>query len=87
MQMADAMVANGYKDAGYEYVTVDDCWPADKRDKDGRLQPDPVRFPSGMKALADYVCVSFANSSNPMPVSVYSIGRMGLLIATIINSS
>ena len=63
MQMADAMVANGYKDAGYEYVTVDDCWPADKRDKDGRLQPDPVRFPSGMKALADYVCVSSVSCS------------------------
>ena len=57
MQMADAMAANGYKEAGYEYIAVDDCWPADKRDKDGRLQPDPTRFPSGMKALADYVSV------------------------------
>ena len=55
MQMADAMATNGYKEAGYEYITVDDCWPADHRDKDGRLQPDPTRFPHGMKALADYV--------------------------------
>ncbi len=55
MTIADAMVEKGFRDAGYEYVTIDDCWPADKRDSQGRLQPDPKRFPSGMKALADYV--------------------------------
>ena len=54
--MADRMVADGYKDAGYEYVCIDDCWLAGERNSTtGRLQPDPVRFPSGMKALADYV--------------------------------
>ena len=53
--IADAMVAKGFRDAGYEYITIDDCWPADQRDSQGRLQPDPKRFPSGMKALADYV--------------------------------
>ena len=53
--MADAMVAGGFKDAGYEYIAIDDCWPADKRDSQGRLQGDPRRFPSGIKALADYV--------------------------------
>lgn len=55
MEMTDAMVANGYRDAGYVYVCIDDCWLADDRDSQGRLQPDPKRFPSGMKALADYV--------------------------------
>lgn len=55
MQMADVMAAEGYKDAGYEYVAIDDCWLANERDKDGKLQPEPKRFPSGMKALADYV--------------------------------
>ncbi|KAK6172849.1 hypothetical protein SNE40_016426 [Patella caerulea] len=54
-QMADRIVADGYKDAGYEYVCVDDCWLAPTRDANGRLQPDPNRFPSGMKALADYI--------------------------------
>ena len=54
MMMADVMAAEGYRDVGYQYVAVDDCWPADTRDAQGRLQPDPRRFPSGMKALADY---------------------------------
>ena len=55
MIQGDAMVAEGYRDAGYEYITVDDCWPASERDSEGRLQADPKRFPHGMKALAKYV--------------------------------
>ncbi len=51
---AHAMVANGMRDAGYVYVNIDDCWQGE-RDADGFLQPDPQRFPSGIKALADYV--------------------------------
>lgn len=54
-EIADAMVSTGLKDAGYIYLNLDDCWMAKVRDKDGRLQSDSVRFPSGMKALADYV--------------------------------
>ena len=53
--MADRMVSDGFLAAGYEYVIIDDCWLARDRDAEGRLQPDPVRFPSGIKALADYV--------------------------------
>jgi alpha-galactosidase len=53
--MTDAMVDSGMKEAGYEYVNVDDCWMAPERDTEGRLQADPDRFPSGMAALADYV--------------------------------
>jgi len=55
MAMADVMAAEGYLNAGYQYVTVDDCWLANSRDENGRLQPDPARFPRGMKHLADYV--------------------------------
>jgi alpha-galactosidase len=51
---ADAMVASGMKDAGYQYVVIDDCWHG-ARDAHGDIQPDPKRFPSGIKALADYV--------------------------------
>jgi alpha-galactosidase len=40
---------------GYEYIELDDCWGAKERDANGNLQPDANRFPSGMKALADYV--------------------------------
>uniref|UniRef100_A0AAQ6AF49 Alpha-galactosidase n=1 Tax=Amphiprion ocellaris TaxID=80972 RepID=A0AAQ6AF49_AMPOC len=55
MQMADVMVKEGWKKAGYEYVCIDDCWPSHQRDAQGRLQADPKRFPSGIKKLADYV--------------------------------
>jgi alpha-galactosidase len=53
-QTADAMVSSGMKDAGYEYINIDDTWQGE-RDRQGFIQPDPKRFPSGMKALADYV--------------------------------
>jgi alpha-galactosidase len=53
-EQADAMVKNGMRDAGYTYLNIDDCWHG-KRDANGNIQPDPVRFPSGIKALADYV--------------------------------
>jgi alpha-galactosidase len=52
--VADAMVKNGMKDAGYQYVVIDDCWQA-SRDAEGNIQADATRFPSGIKALADYV--------------------------------
>jgi alpha-galactosidase len=54
MQMADAMVASGMADAGYEYIVIDDCWQAG-RDKKGKIIVDKDRFPHGMKYLADYI--------------------------------
>ena len=53
-EMADAMVESGMKDAGYEYIVIDDCWQIG-RDSLGNIIPDPERFPNGMKALADYI--------------------------------
>ncbi|MFC2767042.1 MAG: glycoside hydrolase family 27 protein [Prevotella sp.] len=53
-EMADAMVSGGYRDAGYEYLFIDDCWQGG-RDNRNNLIPDPEKFPSGIKALADYV--------------------------------
>ncbi|NXQ95746.1 AGAL galactosidase, partial [Sagittarius serpentarius] len=55
VEMADVMVAEGWRDAGYEFVCIDDCWMAPTRDERGRLQADPKRFPSGIRKLADYV--------------------------------
>ena len=52
--MADAMVKSGMKDAGYQYIVIDDCWQV-KRDEHANIVPDPQRFPNGMKAVADYV--------------------------------
>ncbi len=53
-EMADAMVASGMKAAGYEYLCIDDLWHGG-RGRDGKLFPDPKRFPHGIKALAGYV--------------------------------
>jgi len=53
-QTADAMVANGMRDAGYLYVNIDDCWELPNRE-DGHLKADPAAFPEGIKGLADYV--------------------------------
>ena len=46
---------SGLKDAGYNYVILDDCWQADSRDDNGHLQPDSDKFPDGMKALGDFI--------------------------------
>ncbi len=51
---ADAMVSSGMKDAGYEYVVIDDCWQI-SRDAAGNIVADAKTFPAGIKALADYV--------------------------------
>ncbi|HTJ87716.1 MAG TPA: glycoside hydrolase family 27 protein [Terriglobales bacterium] len=52
--MADAMVKSGMKDAGYQYVVIDDCWQV-SRDAQGSIVADAQRFPHGIKAVADYV--------------------------------
>ncbi|MEU2913394.1 glycoside hydrolase family 27 protein [Streptomyces massasporeus] len=54
-QAADAMVSTGMKGAGYQYVVVDDCWFDPQRDAAGNLRANPTKFPSGMKALGDYI--------------------------------
>jgi alpha-galactosidase len=54
-EVVDLIVSTGLKDAGYEYVVVDDGWEAMERDQNGNLVADPEKFPSGMKNLADYV--------------------------------
>ncbi len=54
-ETADAMVATGLKAAGYEYIIIDDGWQAMQRDGNGRLAADRAKFPSGIKAVSDYV--------------------------------
>ncbi|KQM64098.1 alpha-galactosidase [Sphingomonas sp. Leaf16] len=51
---ADAIASNGMKAAGYEYVVIDDCWHG-ARDANGFITEDRQRFPSGLKALSDYI--------------------------------
>jgi alpha-galactosidase len=75
--VADAIATNGMKAAGYQYVVIDDCWQV-SRDENGFIVADAQRFPSGMKALADYI------HSKGLKFGVYSdagektcAGRMG----------
>jgi alpha-galactosidase len=66
-QTADAFVTLGLKDCGYEYLVIDDCWSVKEgRDANGDLVADPVRFPNGMRALADYV------HSKGLKIGIYS---------------
>jgi len=53
-EMADAMVASGMAKAGYQYIFIDDCWQGG-RDNRNEMIPDPIKFPSGIKALAKYM--------------------------------
>ncbi|KAF4676463.1 hypothetical protein FOL47_006101 [Perkinsus chesapeaki] len=54
--MADILIEEGYRDLGYEYVNIDDCWSTMERDpQTGEMVPDPERFPHGIKWLADYM--------------------------------
>ena len=53
-EVAEALVNSGLRDAGYIYLVIDDCWQV-KRDTNGAIVADPVRFPSGMKSLGEYI--------------------------------
>ncbi len=66
-EMADAAVSSGMKDAGYLFINIDDCWHG-QRDSLGFIQPDPNRFPHGMKALAEYI------HSKGLKIGIYSDG-------------
>ncbi|XP_036395216.1 alpha-N-acetylgalactosaminidase-like [Megalops cyprinoides] len=55
MDMADRLAEDGWRELGYVYINIDDCWSSMERDKEGRLQPDPQRFPGGIPKLARYI--------------------------------
>jgi hypothetical protein len=59
-ETADAMVKLGLKDAGYQYINIDDCWHG-KRDADGNMHPDPDRFPPESKRWRT-MCMRAASS-------------------------
>jgi alpha-galactosidase len=54
-QTAETMIASGMRDAGYVYIVLDDTWSTRERDARGNLVADPKKFPSGMKALGDFL--------------------------------
>ncbi|XP_004700751.1 alpha-N-acetylgalactosaminidase [Echinops telfairi] len=53
MEMADRLAQDGWRDLGYKYLNIDDCWIGG-RDNQGNLVADPKRFPNGIPFLADY---------------------------------
>lgn len=55
LETATAMEKSGLKDAGYEYINVDDCWQSSLRDINGRLQADFSAFASGIPSLVKKV--------------------------------
>ena len=65
-EIADALEKSGLAECGYRYVNIDDCWQASTRDAEGRLQCDKVNFPSGIRALAEYV------NSKGVKLGIYS---------------
>eukprot|EP00039_Didymoeca_costata_P001557 m.53308 g.53308 ORF g.53308 m.53308 type:complete len:447 (-) comp10857_c0_seq1:174-1514(-) len=68
-RMADELVSQGFKDAGYEYINIDDCYLG-PRTASGDLQADPARFPGGISAVADYM------HSKGLKLGIYNdIGR------------
>ncbi len=54
-ETATIIATKGLKEAGYVYVVLDDCWMTRERDANGQLVADPQKFPSGMKALGDFI--------------------------------
>jgi len=76
--IADKLVATGLRDLGYRYIQIDYGWCVNgkgyaTRDENGDLLPDPVKFPSGMKALADYL------HARDLKIGYYTdIGRIGV---------
>lgn len=55
LKVADEMQKNGMQDVGYEYINLDDFWHADHREADGRPKADSLKFPHGIKWLADHL--------------------------------
>ncbi|KAF6142267.1 hypothetical protein GIB67_030634 [Kingdonia uniflora] len=54
-ETADALVSSGLVKLGYHYVNINDCWAELTRDYKGNLVAKKSTFPSGIRALADYV--------------------------------
>lgn len=55
IDMADRLSEDGWRELGYVYVNIDDCWSSMERDDNGRLQADPKRFPGGIAKLSRYI--------------------------------
>jgi alpha-galactosidase len=58
LRVSDLLVDLGLKDLGYNNVNIDDCWSNKDLRRDnatGKIIPDYVKFPQGIKGLAEKV--------------------------------
>lgn len=80
--MADYLSKEGYKDVGYEYIHIDDCWMSNERDKQGKLTADSKRFPRGIPWLANHVSIfkktKMAGKGKKLTIaiSIFSMGKL-----------
>jgi alpha-galactosidase len=84
LEVADALVSSGLRDAGYRYVNVDDCWMEHGRDAAGHLVVDAAKFPRGMKALGDELHqrrLLFGIYSAVRCAASHDVGRSGVQLA------
>jgi alpha-galactosidase len=65
-EVVETFIKDGFRDAGYTIIALDDGWHSHERDENGRLTPDPEKFPNGMKALGDFL------HSNGLKFGIYS---------------
>ncbi|KAK7537329.1 alpha-galactosidase [Phyllosticta citribraziliensis] len=74
LETADAMVKFGLRDLGYDYVVLDDCWSIG-RNASGYLVHDPVKFPNGMKHVADAIHALGLKFGMYSSAGVFTCGR------------
>ena len=55
LKVADLLISLGLKDAGYQYLNIDDCWTSKARNSTGHLVADPSKWPQGIKPVADKI--------------------------------
>ncbi len=53
-ETADALVEKGLAEAGYVYLNIDDCWHGERTEM-GFITENKEKFPSGMRALGEYI--------------------------------
>jgi alpha-galactosidase len=73
-------VSSGLRDAGYKWVNTDDGWDTKTRAADGRLQPDLVKFPTGISGLVtELKAMNLSFGIYTAESSVVCSGRPGTL--------
>jgi alpha-galactosidase len=77
--VADSLVNRGLAKAGYDIVWLDGGWQADvSRSEAGDLQPNPAKFPNGLKPMVDYIHSKGLKAGIYTDAGPYIPGRCGL---------